>query len=164
MKKLVLLTAVVLTTISLSFAKNNISNISDINRSIPINLRASVLSVPQPLNLSYANGEVIFMYSNSAIQKQRKDIRPYTGLGNYYVNFSVSWIPENVYLTVYLDITTDLNNGNMPPYTWWNGNARASETFENYQTTFGINIYETNFYHLEKDGIIDIDTPNISIK
>ncbi len=150
MKKLVLLTVVALTTISLSFAKNDISNVSDINRSIPINLKASVLSVPAPLNSSYANGEVIFLYSENDSYKPKRFTKPYTGLGNYYVNFSVSWIPENVYLTVILDITTKPNDIGIMARTWWEGDARASETFENYQTTFGINIYETNFYNLEQ--------------
>ncbi len=151
MKKLVLLTIIVLTTISFSFAKNDISNINDINRSIPINLKASVLSVPAPLNNKYMKGDVIFSYCDTYAKKCTQYTRPYTGLGNYYVNFSVSWIPETVYLTVYLDITTCLNcnDSKTAGVGLWNGKARASETYYTYQTTFGIDIYETNFYHLE---------------
>ncbi len=83
-------------------------------------------------------------------------------LGNYYVYFSVSWVPETVYHRVKLDITTKPTSGFLP-ISWWTGKAIAEEVFENYATIFNCNIYEANFYDLVQQGI-QIDHHELDFK
>ncbi len=149
MKKLVLLTAVVLATISLTFAQ---TEKIDVTQAIPIHLRASVQSIPSCLNKYYTNGDVIFEYFDSYSKGYKEFTKPYTGLGNYDVYFGVSWVPETVYLTVKLDINTRYySRGPWQTYVY-TGKAAAMKVFENYMSVFNCDINETDFYEIVEYG------------
>ncbi len=156
MKKLVLLTAVVLTTISFTFSqtKKEIEPPTHVH----VNLNASVVSVPSPLNSTYANGDVIFEYLDTYSKTYKVFTVPYTGLGNYQAYLCINYWPGTVYHRVKLDITTKPISG-FEPITWWTGKAIAEKVYTSYFSTsngnvyFNCDLYETNFYELIQHGI-----------
>jgi hypothetical protein len=114
MKKLLLIACVLTSGIFASYAQKNEAISNDIQRSVPIRLKATVVSVPAPLNTSRASGDVIFQYFDTYAKGYKTHTVDYIGVRPYYYNFSVNWVPETVYHRVKLELTTKPTSGPHP--------------------------------------------------